>query len=81
MKEKTSVTLAPDILAGIDRLAGSRKSRSAFIEDVLRKYLAEEARARVHARDLEKLNRAATELKAEALDGLDYQADPSWDES
>jgi len=36
MKEKTSVTLSPEVLTGIDRLAGSKLSRSAFIEKVLR---------------------------------------------
>jgi metal-responsive CopG/Arc/MetJ family transcriptional regulator len=77
MKEKTSVTLSPEVLAGIDRLAGSRLSRSAFIEDVLRRYLKEEARARRNAREIQLLNRAADELGAEILDTLDYQA--PWD--
>lgn len=74
MKEKTSVTLSPDVLASIDRLAGSRLSRSAFIEHVLRRYLAEQVRAKRNARDLELLNQAADRLNAEAEDVLDYQA-------
>lgn len=74
MKEKTSVTLSSDVLAGIDRLAGSRLSRSAFIEDVLRRFLKEEERARRNAREVELLNRAADELNKEAEDVLDYQA-------
>jgi metal-responsive CopG/Arc/MetJ family transcriptional regulator len=45
MKEKTSVTLSPDVLTGIDRLAGSKRSRSALIDDVLRQYLREKIRA------------------------------------
>jgi metal-responsive CopG/Arc/MetJ family transcriptional regulator len=73
MKEKTSITLSTDVLAGIDRLAGTKRSRSAVIEHVLRRYLSEHARARVQARDLEQLNRAADELNAEAADVLDYQ--------
>jgi metal-responsive CopG/Arc/MetJ family transcriptional regulator len=73
-KEKTSITLAPDVLAGVDQLAGSKYSRSAIIEHVLRRYLKEQARARIQARDLEQLNRAAEELNAEAADVLDYQA-------
>jgi metal-responsive CopG/Arc/MetJ family transcriptional regulator len=77
MKEKTSVTLSRDVLAGIDRHAGSRVSRSAFIEDVLRRYLAAEERAKRDARELELLNKAADELNAEAEDVLQYQA--SWD--
>ncbi len=77
MKEKTSVTLSTEVLAGIDKLAGSRVSRSAFIERVLRRYLAERARARTNARDLELLNQAADRLNPEAEDVLDYQA--PWD--
>ena len=74
MKEKTSVTLSADVLAGIDRLSGSKHSRSAVIERVLRQYLAARARAKADARDQEILNRAADELNAEAEDVLDYQA-------
>ncbi|MBI1740793.1 MAG: ribbon-helix-helix protein, CopG family [Acidobacteriales bacterium] len=74
MKEKTSVTLSPEVLAGIDRLAGSRLSRSAFIEHVLRRYLAEEVRAKRNAREVELLNRAADELNREAEEVLEYQA-------
>ena len=76
MKEKTSITLSRDLLDGIDRMAGPQGSRSAFIERVLRRYLREHARARAHARDLERINRAADRLNAEAEDVLDYQAEP-----
>ncbi|MGO9647169.1 putative transcriptional regulator, CopG family [Candidatus Sulfotelmatobacter sp. SbA7] len=79
MKEKTSITLSGDVLAAIDRLAGPRKagskhSRSAFIERVLREFLRERARAALQARDLERINAAAGRLNAEAADVLEYQA-------
>lgn len=74
MKEKTSVTLSPDVLTGIDRLAGSKRSRSAFIEDILRQYLKERVKAERGARDLAILNKFADELNAEAEDVLRYQA-------
>ncbi len=74
MKEKTSITLSRDLLIGIDRLAGSHGSRSAFIERVLRRYLREQVRAQANARDLERINRAAERLNSEAADVLDYQA-------
>ncbi len=74
MKEKTSITLSTDILADIDRLAGSKHSRSAFIEDVLRHYLQEKQRARIHAQDLKRINNAADQLNSEAADVLGYQA-------
>jgi len=74
MKEKTSITLSSDILAGIDRLAGSKHSRSAFIEGVLRRYLKERVRTAVEARDLARINAAAERLNSEAADVLEYQA-------
>jgi metal-responsive CopG/Arc/MetJ family transcriptional regulator len=74
MKEKTSVTLSPEILVGIDRLAGNKRSRSAFIENVLRQYLQERTKAERRARDLAILNRYADELNRDAESGLDEQA-------
>jgi Arc/MetJ-type ribon-helix-helix transcriptional regulator len=74
MKEKTSVTLSKEILSGIDRLAGSRQSRSAFIESVLAEHLRARARAQRDARDAEIINRNAERLNREALDALEYQA-------
>jgi metal-responsive CopG/Arc/MetJ family transcriptional regulator len=73
MKEKTSITLSKDILAGIDRLAG-QTSRSAFIEHVLRQYLAEKKKAQIQARDLIRLNQASERLNEEAADVLEYQS-------
>jgi metal-responsive CopG/Arc/MetJ family transcriptional regulator len=74
MKEKTSITLSKDVLTRIDRIAGSKQSRSAFIEAVLTQYLRKRARAQVEARDLELINKAADELSAEVEDVLRYQA-------
>jgi metal-responsive CopG/Arc/MetJ family transcriptional regulator len=74
MKEKTSITLSKDVLAGIDRMAGSKHSRSAFIEAVLAQYLRKQARAQVEARDLELINKAADQLNPEVEDILRYQA-------
>jgi len=73
MKEKTSITLSSDVLAEIDRLAGSKSSRSALIERVLRRYLRERVRAAINARDLKEINRAADQLNAEAIDVVEYQ--------
>ncbi len=74
MKEKTSITLSRDVLAGIDRIAGSKQSRSAFIESVLQQYLRQKARAQRDARDIEIINRNAARLNRDAEDGLEYQA-------
>lgn len=74
MKEKTSITLSPDVLHGLDRLAGTTRSRSALIEEILRQHIREQAKAERRARDLAILNRYADELNRNAEDGLDDQA-------
>ena len=74
MKEKTSITLSKDLLARVDRLSGSKQSRSAFIERVLRKYFQDRRRTSIQARDLELLNQAADRLNREADEVLEYQA-------
>jgi metal-responsive CopG/Arc/MetJ family transcriptional regulator len=78
MKEKTSITLSREVRSGIDRIAGSRQSRSAFIESVLLQYLRDRARAQRDARDIEIINRHAEKLNRDAEDGLKYQASEDW---
>jgi metal-responsive CopG/Arc/MetJ family transcriptional regulator len=73
MKEKTSITLSKDVLVRIDKLAGSKQSRSAFIERVLRTYLIKRARTAAEARDLQLINAAADRLNSELDDVMDYQ--------
>jgi metal-responsive CopG/Arc/MetJ family transcriptional regulator len=74
MKEKTSITLSRDVLTGIDRVAGSKQSRSAYIEAVLAEHLRARARAQREARDVAIINRHAEQLNRDAMDGLDDQA-------
>jgi metal-responsive CopG/Arc/MetJ family transcriptional regulator len=74
MKQKTSVTLSKDVLKDVDRLAGSKYSRSAFIERVLRRYLRDRAKVALEAQDLERLNNGADRLNREAAEILEYQA-------
>jgi len=74
MKEKTSITLSSDVLAQVDRNAGSKASRSAFIESVLREYFKAKVRAAINARDLELINANADYLNREMEDVLEYQA-------
>lgn len=64
MKEKTSITLSGDVLAAIERMAGSQQSWSAFIEQVLREFLRQRTRAAIQARDLERINAAGQRLNA-----------------
>jgi len=78
MKEKTSITLSREVLTGIDRLAGSKQSRSAFIETVLQEYFQQTKRAQRDARDIELINRHAATLNRDAEDGLEDQAPEEW---
>jgi metal-responsive CopG/Arc/MetJ family transcriptional regulator len=74
MKEKTSITLSSDLLAEIDHTAGSKGSRSAFIETVLREHFKEKVRQAINSRDLQLMNANADSLNREAMDVLRYQA-------
>jgi len=74
MKEKTSITLSSEVLDEVDRSAGSKASRSAFIESVLREYFRAKVREAIHARDLELINANADYLNREMEDVLKYQA-------
>ena len=74
MKEKTSITLSPDILAKVDRVAGTKLSRSAVIEQVLRNFFLERNRRKLHARDVQRINASADRLNREAADVVEYQS-------
>ena len=80
MKTKTSITLSSDILADVDRDAGSRASRSAFIENVLRDYFRAKVREAIDARDLELINKHADYLTRQALELDEYQAPIDWEQ-
>ena len=75
MKAKISITLSRDVLNGIDHFAGSKQSRSAFIESVLAGCLRDWEKAERDAKDLAIINRSAKQLNQDALDGLEYQAE------
>jgi metal-responsive CopG/Arc/MetJ family transcriptional regulator len=75
MKQKTSVTLSEDVMAGLKRAARRGESRSKTIERLLRERLSEEAARIRRAREIDQINRHAAALNSEALDVLTYQGD------
>jgi metal-responsive CopG/Arc/MetJ family transcriptional regulator len=77
MKMKTSLTLSEDLVASIDKLAGSKASRSAYIEQILREFVDGRAQARKDAREIAAINRHAAQLNAEMRDALSFQANPA----
>jgi metal-responsive CopG/Arc/MetJ family transcriptional regulator len=77
MKAKTSLTLSEDLVESLDKLAGPKVSRSAFIEKILRDFLNRRAQARRDARDVAAINRHAAQLNAEMSDTLSFQANPA----
>ena len=74
VKAKTSVTLSHSLLAEIDHAIGQGASRSAYIEEVLREHLQEQARQAIQLRDQDSINAAADRLNAEMDDVLTYQS-------
>lgn len=76
MKVKTSITLSPEVLAAIDRLAGRDGTRSAAIERIVRDFIKTRQHAVREARDVALLNTHSSYLNGEAADTLQYQAWP-----
>jgi metal-responsive CopG/Arc/MetJ family transcriptional regulator len=74
MKIKTSLTLSEDLVARIDKLAGSKVSRSSYVEQILRDFVDGLAQARKDAREIAAINRHAAQLNAEMSDALSFQA-------
>lgn len=75
MKLKTSITISGDLIESIDRLSGSQKNRSEFIERAVREYIDREAKRRRDQEDLALINRNADRLNREAEDVLSYQTE------
>ena len=74
MKIKTSLTLSEDLVSSIDKLAGPKVSRSAYIEQILREFVDRRAQARKDARETASINRHSAQLNAEMTDALSCQA-------
>ncbi len=75
MKSKTSITLTKELIRYIDEEYGGRKSRSQFIEEAVRDYLAKGLHQKRDLADTRILNKQAERLNKEAADVLSYQAD------
>ena len=73
MKGKTPITLSEDVMTAVDRLTPKGGNRSGTIERLLRESIAARARRARDLKDLEAINRAASELNLEAEDVLAYQ--------
>ena len=74
MKAKTSLTLSEDLVKRLDKLAGAKVSRSAFVENILREFVDRRAAARRDAQAVAAINRHAAELNAEMSDTLSFQS-------
>lgn len=73
MKQKTSLTLSEDVMAGVKRVSRRGESRSETVDRLLRERLTDHASQLARAREVEQINRHADALNAEALDVLAYQ--------
>lgn len=61
-------------------MAGSKASRSAFIEEVLRNHFETKVREAINARDAELINAHLDSLIRESIDLDDYQAPIVWED-
>lgn len=78
MKIKTSITLTRELLQEIDaRIESQRRSRSEFIEEAVRTFLAHADRIALQARESALLRKHAVALNAEMAKVLEYQVLPS----
>lgn len=77
MKVKTSITLTKELLQEIDaRIESQQRSRSEFIEEAVRAFLAHADRIALQAREAALLRKHAATLNAEMADVLEYQVLP-----
>ena len=60
-------------MAIVDKLAGPKVSRSAYIEQILREFVERRAQARKGAREVAAINRHVVELNSEMSDALSFQ--------
>ena len=74
MKSKTSLTLSEDLIVSLDRIAGPKQSRSAFIERILRDFVDQRAQERRNSREAAAINRHAEKLNIEMSDAMSFQA-------
>lgn len=75
MKVKTSITLSPEVLKTVDRIAGRKSNRSRVIEEAVVEFAKRRERAARDAREIEIINRNAERLNREIADVLKDQAD------
>ena len=77
MKVKTSITLSEDLLREIDaRVEARGRSRSEFIEEAVRAFLAHADRLSLQALEATLLRQHAAALNSEMADILEYQVLP-----
>ncbi|MDZ7289690.1 MAG: ribbon-helix-helix domain-containing protein [candidate division KSB1 bacterium] len=75
MKIETTISLEPELLQALEHIlsADGYSSLSELIEEVLRRFLANERRKTYDIHELEAINRNADRLNQEAEDVLTYQ--------
>jgi len=72
MKIKTSITLSEDLAKEIDQFLGQKENRSAFVEQVLRDYLADHRQQSLDAKSIAFLKQRVSQLNQETRDVLGY---------
>ena len=73
MRVRVSISISPQTLEAVDKLAGTKSNRSRIFETAVLAYLDRKHRKGREDRDLEILNRCADDLNQEIEDILAYQ--------
>ena len=73
MKIRTSITLSEELIQELDKLLGKAGNRSAFMEQLLRDFLATRAQKIDEKKERAILDGCADRLNEEAEDVLSYQ--------
>ena len=73
-RRKITVTLPEELLQEVDEMSKEYRSRSQFIETVLRKFIKKRKHEERDARDLAIINENADRLNADVEDLLDFVA-------
>ena len=79
MKAETCVTISDDLLKEVDECAEGKCSRSEFVEEALRKHIAQIKWREKHRmsgeEEIEKINRYVEENREEIEDNLRFQTE------
>ena len=74
-ERRISVSLPNDLVARVDSLIGKTRSRSKFIEKVLRDVVEPKRRRKLNKREIDIINANSTLINSQVEETLEFQAE------